>query len=72
MQESDEIKRDYIKKEILVSFRIIKFMIFIMFIKSWFNNKKSRSNRPKICRLIRIKSQKPLNCKKTPEIESLF
>ena len=29
VQESDKIKRDFIKKEILVSFKTFKFIIFI-------------------------------------------
>ena len=51
------------KKEVLGSlagytFKIVKFMIFITLTKSCFNNKKSRSSHPKICRIIRKKSQK--------------
>ena len=71
------------KKEVLGSlagytFKIVKFMIFITLTKSCFNNKKSRSSHPKICRIIRKKPQKQSlcknsqTCKKTTEIESLF
>ena len=58
--QSDKMKRDFIKKEIPVSFKIVKFMIFVTLTKSRFNNKKSRSSRPKMCRIIRKKSQKQL------------
>ena len=62
-----------------MSFKIVKFMISITFAKNRFNNKKSRSSHPKICKIIRKKTQKPLLFKNsqnlqedTPEIESFF
>ena len=44
-------------------------MIFITFTKSQFNDKKPKRIHPKICRIIRKKSQKPLLCKNSQNLE---
>ena len=44
------------------SFKIVKFMVFITFTKSRFNDKKSGSSHPEIYRITCKKSEKPSLC----------